>query len=315
MLEARCLRLAVALLAFSPCLAAQNFADPGSLETIRKDVNEVNLTFTVTDRKGRFVNGLTQENFAILDDHRPPASVKRFQSLTDLPLRICIVIDTSDSIDRYLKFQQEVAIRFLKDILRRGVDQACLVKFAATPVLVQDFTDDLAKLESGIREAKSVGSTAVWDALRFTSKLMAGSGPSDRMRRVMVLITDGNDNESTTTLDEATQDVLRSEVAIEAVDTFDNEFATPVLRKLASTTGGHFWAGGNAKQLAASMQKIEQSLRSGYFVAYEPAGELAPGRFRKIQVKPHKLRGKIAYRSGYFVPKREQPRAGGAADR
>jgi Ca-activated chloride channel homolog len=99
---------------------SQSIASAFEGTTIRKRVDEVNLTFTVKDGKGRFVTGLTQDNFAILDDHHPPASVHRFQSLTELPLRLCVVIDASDSVTNYLKFQQEVAIGFLKRILRPG---------------------------------------------------------------------------------------------------------------------------------------------------------------------------------------------------
>ncbi|MGH9522784.1 MAG: hypothetical protein ACRD3E_09660, partial [Terriglobales bacterium] len=130
-----------------------------------------------------------------------------------------------------------------------------------------------------------------------------------------VLVTDGDDNQSTFTFDESLRDLIRDEVAVEVVDTVDIPLATPLLQKLANTTGGRFWAGTNPKQLAKSLAKIEQSLRSEYFVAYEPAGELQPGRFRKIHVKARKRLGKLAYRTGYFVPKHEQPPAIGFDDR
>src|SRR5689334_12103622 len=141
---------------------SQSFAGGMDETTIRKRVDEVNLTFTVTDGRGRFITGLTQDNFAILDDHHPPASVHGFQSLTELPLRICVVIDASESITNYLKFQQDVAIGFLKRILRPGVDQACLIKFADKPVLVEAFTSDVDKLEDSVRRVRVQGSTAVW---------------------------------------------------------------------------------------------------------------------------------------------------------
>lgn len=303
MVHARWLRVAATLLLLVPCLAAQDGVSPSGIETIHKDVNEVNVTFTVTDHKGRFVNGLTQESFSILDDHHPPASVKRFQSMTDLPLRICIVIDTSSSIEHYVKFQQEVAIRFLKRVLRPAVDQACLVKFTSGPVLAQTFTGDLTKLEAGIRSANADGSTAVWDALQFTSRLFAKDDSADPTRNVIVLLSDGDDNSSKTAFDAMLQDLFRSETAVEVVDTFPVLPQIPRLQNLAKSTGGHFWSGESAKQLSASLAKIEQSLRSAYFVAYEPAGELAPGRFRRIEIKARRRLGKLAYRTGYFVPR------------
>lgn len=286
----------------------------GEETTIRKRVNEVNLTFTVTDGKGHFITGLTQDNFSILDDSRPPASVHGFQSLTELPLRICVVIDASDSITNYLKFQQEVAIGFLKRILRPGVDQACLIKFTEKPVLVEGFTSDIDKLEASVRRVRVQGATAVWDALRFASDTIGKEETAGEARRAMVLITDGEDNSSHTPFEEALESVLRGEIVVEVVSTIaTSNFYSPTnlsqnaqnMRRLASATGGTVWSGGKPKQLATALAKIEQSLRSQYYVAYRPSGELAPGQFRKIQMKVHGHRGKIAYRSGYYVPPTE----------
>jgi VWFA-related protein len=271
--------------------------------TIRKQVDEVNLTFTVTDGKGRFVTGLTQDNFAILDDHHPPVSVHRFQSLTELPLRICIAIDASDSITNYLKFQQEVAIGFLKRILRPGVDQACLIKFTERPVLVEGFTSDIDKLEASVRRVSVRGSTAVWDALDFASEIIAKDDANGQVRRALVLITDGEDNSSRLRFDDALEAVLRAEIVVEVVNTIGTNTPRQEIKRLASMTGGNVWGGGKPKQLANALAKIEQSLRSQYFVAYRPSGEMAPGQFRKIQMKARGHRGKIAYRGGYFVPK------------
>lgn len=285
---------------------AESFGDT----TIRKRVNEVNLTFTVTDGKGHFVTGLTQDNFSILDDRQPPASIRGFQSLTELPLRICVVIDASESITNYLKFQQEVAIGFLKRILRPGMDQACLIKFADRPVLVEGFTSDINKLEAGVRKVHVQGATAVWDALRFTSETMAQEGTTSEVRRAIVLITDGEDNSSHITFDEALEATLRSEIIVEVVNTIaPSGFApgTPSvnaqnMKRLAASTGGTIWTGARPKQLAAALAKIEECLRSQYFVAYQPSGELSPGKFRKIQMKVRGRKGKLAYRSGYYVP-------------
>ncbi len=295
--------------------AAQAFSQAGEStlfeqNTIRKRVNEVNLTFTVTDGKGRFITGLTQENFSILDEQHPPASVHSFQSLTELPLRICVMIDASDSIANYLKFQQEVAIGFLKRILRPGVDQACLIKFAEKPVLVEGFTSDIAKLEASVHRVRVQGATALWDAVQFASDIIGGGQASSDVRRALVMITDGEDNSSRTRFEQALDAVLRSGIAVEFVDTIGPPtFGQPPpsqskqnVKKMAATTGGTVWSGGRPKDLSKALAKIEQSLRSQYFVAYRPSGELQPGKFRKIQMKVRGHRGKIAYRSGYYVP-------------
>jgi len=299
----RLIGIAVFVVVCSALSSAQEaVATGGEPPVIRKQVDEVNLTFTVTDGRGRFITGLTQNNFTILDDHQPPASVQRFQSLTEMPLRICVAFDASDSIMNYMKFQQEVAIAFLRRLLRAGVDEACLVKFATMSVLIQDFTGDIATLEANVRKMAPQGSTAVWDAVRFTSGKMAAGEASDRARRVMILITDGDDNASKSTFEEAVQTALRSEVAIEVVDTVGVNSSYDRMKRLASATGGYLWMGGRPKDLAKALAKIENSLRSQYFVAYKPSGELARGQFRKIQLKPVGHKGKLAYRTGYFVP-------------
>ena len=278
--------------------------------TIKKRVNEVNLTFTVTDGKGRFINGLRQENFSILDNQHPPASVHTFQSLTELPLRICVLIDASDSITNFLKFQQEVAIGFLKRILRPGVDQACLIKFAEKPALVEGFTSNIEALESGVRHVRVHGATAVWDALRFTTDLIGSNQTDGEVRRAIVLITDGEDNCSHASFEEALEAVMRAGIAVEVVNTIPSStFSGPVvvsengqkIKRLANMTGGTIWSGGKPKQLANALANIEKSLRSQYFVAYRPSGDLAPGEFRKIQMKVLGRRGKVAHRSGYYV--------------
>lgn len=289
---------------------AQSFAGGFEDTTIRKRVDEVNLTFTVTDGHGRFVTGLTQQNFTILDNHTPPASVRSFQSLTELPLRICVLIDASDSITNYLKFQQDVAIGFLKRILRPGVDQACLIKFAEKPVLVEGFTSNVETLEQGVRHVRVQGATAVWDALRFASELIGKDQSDGETRRAMVLISDGEDNSSHATFEESLEAVMRAGIAVEVVNTIPtysvNAPATlsvngQRMKRLANMTGGTIWNGGRPKNLANALAKIEQSLRSQYFVAYSPSGEMSPGQFRKIQMKVLGRRGKIAYRSGYYV--------------
>lgn len=305
MAHARLLPIVFALVVTGSSVFAQNATAAATNSGVfRKEVNEVNLTLTVTDRKGRFVTGLTQENFSILDNSEPPASVHRFQSLTDLPLRLCVLIDSSSSVSRYVKFQQEVAIGFLQRIVRPGTDEACVVKFTNKPVVTQDFTDDAGKLETGVRAAKPDGATAVWDAVRFTSDWIARAASPGRVRRVVVLVTDGDDNNSAIGVNDAIEAALRDEVAVEVVNTVDTP-GRPLLLQLAEATGGLFLDGHNAKKIATAMVDIEQSLRSEYFVAYQPAGTLSPGRFRKIQVKTRGRGGRVAYRSGYFVPKNE----------
>ncbi len=275
------------------------------LDTIHKQVDEVNLTFTVADRHGRFVTGLEQDDIRLLDDGHPPVSVHAFQSQTDVPLHICIVIDTSDSIIHRMRFQQDTALAFLSRLLRPGVDAACVVKFAHQPDLLQSFTDDMELLRAGIVHLKPAGDTAVWDAVRFTSELLRRAEERGPVRRVMVLITDGDDNASRSTHAEAIREVLQSGTQVEVVRSRDIDWAInnsgAKLHKLALATGGRVWSGQNGQAMGKAMLQLEETLRSQYFVAYRPAGKLIPGTFRKIRLRTERRLGRIFCRSGYYV--------------
>lgn len=298
---------AVVSLCFARLAHAQEL--PGgsadALSTIRKQVDEVNLTFTVTNRGGRFVHGLTREDISIVDDEQPPTSVHQFQSQTDLPLRLCVVIDTSDSIAEYMRFQQEVAAAFLHRVLRPAIDSACLVKFAHEPYLVQNFTGSAELLESSIRRLTANGDTAVWDAVRYTSDVLKAPADPGAVRRVLILITDGEDNASHVSFADAIEAALRSEVAIHVISTRQTT-ALPTLDKLARATGGMLWGGASPKTLTKSLVKIEEGLRSQYFVAYQPAGTLKSGQFRRIKLRTRRHGRRVVCRSGYFVPLAER---------
>src|SRR5574340_430888 len=132
------------------------------IETIRVPVNLVNVWFTVTDKKDRMVLNLTKDDFHIFED-KVPQTITNFSRETDLPLRIGILIDTSNSIRERLHFEQEAAIDFLSETVRPGKDQAFVVAFDVEPQLLQDYTDDVDKLSEAIRSLQAGGGTGLYD--------------------------------------------------------------------------------------------------------------------------------------------------------
>src|SRR5208282_5236615 len=191
--------------------AAQNAADQksgeqnsgeagsnnGDIPRIKVGINEVNVVFTVTDKHGKHVTDLKQTDFSFVDDNKPATEIRSFHAETNLPLQVALLIDASNSVRDRFKFEQESAIEFLNQTVRRGYDQAMVVGFDVTPEVAQDFTDDTEKLDRGVRELRPGGGTAMYDALYYAcrDKLMKEpqSGPT---RRAIILLSDGEDNQS-----------------------------------------------------------------------------------------------------------------------
>jgi VWFA-related protein len=138
-----------------------------SVFTVRKTVNEVHLVFTVTDKHGHYIKDLKENDFKILDDRKPPEEILSFSSETDLPLQVVLLIDTSGSVSGRFKFEQEAAIEFLNQTIRRKYDKALVMGFDLTPKVTQDFTDDTEKLSVGIRTLRPGSLTAMYDALYY----------------------------------------------------------------------------------------------------------------------------------------------------
>ena len=132
--------------------------DSGDIPRIRVGTNEVNVVFTVTDKHGKRVTDLKQADFHFVDDNKPATEIRSFHAETNLPLQVGLLIDASNSVRDRFKFEQESAIEFLNQTVRRGYDQAMVVGFDVTPEVTQDFTDDTEKL--GPRSALSCGREA-----------------------------------------------------------------------------------------------------------------------------------------------------------
>ncbi|HEY6305309.1 MAG TPA: VWA domain-containing protein [Candidatus Angelobacter sp.] len=277
--------------------------------TIRTRSDEVNVIFTVTDKHGKFVKDLKQSQFKILDDNRPPKQVVDFQSETNLPLRVGLLIDASNSIrDRFL-FEQQAAIEFLHQTIRPKTDKAFVLAFDEVWDVAQDFTNDLDKLTKGVNAIRPGGGTAMWDAVYYAcrDKLLKEKGSNgENVRRVIVLVSDGDDNQSRALRSEAIEMAQRAGVIVYTIstnlsnihDTGDHN-----LKMVADATGGQAFTPFKLQDLSGDFNDIQQELRSQYSLSYKPEQFEANGQFRAIQIIPDDKKLKIRAKKGYYVPK------------
>lgn len=282
--------------------------DPTPMETFRKSVDLVPVIFTVTDKHGKFVKDLTKDQFKILDNNHPPKEVISFEPQTDLPLRVGLLIDASNSIrDRFL-FEQQASEQFLQSIIRPNSDKAFVLAFDEVSEITQDFTSEMDKLHAGIRMIRPGGGTAMWDAIFYAcrDKMMKEKNHTP-VRRAIILISDGDDNQSRVLRQEAIEMAQRAEVIIYAIstnlsnihDTGDHN-----LQALADATGGRAFYPYKLQDLSEDFSEIQGELRSQYSVSYKPDEFIANGQFRSIQIIPENKKLKVRARKGYFAPKR-----------
>lgn len=286
--------------------ADEDVADTGTI--IRKRVDEVNVIFTVTDKGGRFVKGLKQTDFSVLDDKKPPQSMVAFRSETNLPLRVALLIDASNSIRDRFNFELEASAEFLSQTIRPKVDKAIVYGFDSTPdPVVSEFTDSTEKMVSGLRKLRPGGGTAVWDIVFRSSRDKLGRLDEPfAVRRVIVLISDGDDNQSSVSFQEAVEMAQRGEVIVYAIST---NISGVVLRgdkrlqELAEATGGRVFFPRNLDDIAEKFVQIQEELRSQYAVAYKPTDFKADGRYRAIEILASNRKLKVRARRGYYAPK------------
>jgi len=279
---------------------------PSGSQTIRVRVELVNVLMTVTDRKNRLVIHMTKDDFNVLEDSKPQ-TIRYFSRESDLPLRIAILIDTSNSIRDRLRFEQEAAVDFLNMTIRRGKDMAFVVGFDVEPQLIQDYTDNTEKLANAIRDLQAGGVTSLYDAMFFSckEKMLFFPPPEPYLRRVMIVISDGQDNQSEHTREEALAMAQRAEVTLFTIST--NRTGTEargdkVLRRLAEETGGRAFFPFEASELAVNFQEIARELRSQYSLAYVSTNPARDGTFRNISIQPLEKSLRVRAKAGYFAP-------------
>jgi Ca-activated chloride channel homolog len=301
---------------------------------IVQTVSLVDVLFTVLNRRNKLVPDLEKDDFKVWDDKAPQA-IRYFSRQTDLPLRIGLLMDTSNSIRDRLKFEQDAATSFLFSVLRHNKDQAFVMTFDDEPSVLQGFTDDAGRLRDEIVKTRAGGGTAVYDAIYTACEKELSHPPRppgdqpDVVRRVMILISDGDDNLSNHTRSEAIEMAQRYSVVIYTISTSTQWIqlsqtnpdkmanrkthlteGDQILQDLADETGGRAFFPYHVDDLDQSFQDIGDELRNQYSIAYIPTHSQFDGKYHKIRIEVPEHKGyQVRARRGYFA----KANTGGAA--
>jgi len=291
---------------------------------ISVNVNLVEVLFSVVTKHEKLVTDLNRENFKVFDDGAQQ-EITDFSQPTDLPLRIGMVLDTSNSIRERLKFEQDAAIDFIFNALRRGKDQAFLMTFDDGPQIIKDFTGDTGDIRDTILKQRAGGGTSLYDAVYAASNhLLKNSplppGPNSDVRRVLVVISDGDDNSSNRSRGESVEMAQRAGVIIYSISTstdwvsaedeknpsrrisrkYEKEEGDKVLEQLALETGGRAFFPYKVDDLGQSFLDIGDELRHQYALAYSPAGRSPDGKYHTIRIQTDRKDVVVRARKGYF---------------
>jgi VWFA-related protein len=303
-------------------------------EIERVDTSLTNVIFTAVDKNKRFVTNLKQEDIRVLEDG-VPQQIFTFQPQTDLPLTLAIVIDTSISQERTLPEEKAAARAFVDAVMRPAKDEVAVLSFTGDSTLEQGLTGNAVRVRNAIERVEFVppsgyigrgvtvggtppisgdnqstaGSTAIWDAVYATChEVMVES--SDKTRRAIVLLTDGEDTSSMLKLDEAVQAALKTDTLVFAIGIGDSFGYSGVdegsLRKVTERTGGRAYFPRNEEDLRNAFAQIQRELREQFLVAYSPTNKRRDGSYRKLQIEVvnpelRKQNVKLNYRQGYFA--------------
>lgn len=298
----------LAIVLAAPLLLAQQPPAPQQeSETIQVDVTRVSVLYTVTDRRGRFVTNLEKEQFDVFEG-KNPQKILEFTRESDLPLRLGVLIDTSNSIRDRFRFQQEAALEFLRSVLRPGQDKAVVFGFDTAPSVVADLTDDMAVLERAIRDLRPGGGTSLYDAVLAACRdKLALDQPKHKFRRALIILSDGEDTQSRYSRDQALEMAHKADVVIYGISTNITRIQTDgdkVLKYFAGETGGQTFFPFKVEDLAQSFENIANEMRHQYSLLFRPEPLRADGKYHDISIQ---VRGRkdfvVRARKGYYAPK------------
>ncbi len=281
-------------------------SDPATTSTISVFTNEVDLIFTVSGKNGRFVTGLQQQGFGLLDDGRPPTRVISFTQQTNLPLRVGVMLDTSSSIRQRFEFEQQAATDFFLQVMHPA-DRAFIEGFDVQTDISQDFTNRIDLLDTGIRKLRPGGGTALFDSLYKTCRdQMLTLKERNQVRKALVLVSDGDDDYSRALETDAIKMCQRAETIVYTISTNvgpSKDKGDDVLRQIADATGGQSFFPGRIDDVAVGFHNVEEELRSQYLLRYVPADFKQDGAFRTIYLQSLDPRYSVRAKKGYFAPR------------
>jgi VWFA-related protein len=255
-----------------------------------------------------------QSEVTVRDAGKPPASVVAFRTESELPLRLGLIIDTSESVKGRFSFEQSAASDFVQKVLTKKVDTAFVVGASNSVLLVQDFTSDTAQITDGIRSLAPAGGTALWDAVEFAANKLSEKTEAQPVAKVLVVISDGRDNSSRNSLKHAIEASEHKDVTIYTVSTNDVRYLSTAfldsailgdraLKNLAERTGGTSFVPGSINNLDKSLSDLQEFIRGRYALLYKPALLKHDDQYRPINITAqksgHKLR--VYSRKGYYA--------------
>jgi len=303
-------------------------------EKFVREVRLVDVLFTVLNRRNKLVPDLEKGDFKIFDENKAQ-DIRYFSKQTDLPLRIGMLVDTSNSIRDRIKFEQDASVNFLLRVVRRNKDEAFVMTFDDEPQIIQTFTSDTGALRDQIMRTRAGGGTAIYDAI-YDACLNQLSHPPrppgdqpDIVRRVMILISDGEDNLSIHTRADAIEMAQRYSVVIYTISTStqwvslsetnpaktaDRKYhltdGDKILQDLAEETGGRAFFPYHVDDLDQSFQDIGDELRNQYSIAYAPGNYILDGRYHRIRIDVPEHKGyQVRARHGYYARANQVPTA------
>ena len=281
----------------------------------------VTVPFNITDKTNRYINDLKKDDLEVLEDNKPQ-QIFSFERQTDLAITIAMLIDISGSEQYTLPMEKAAGARFFQRVLRPRKDLGAVVTFEGEAELVQNLTSDPAKLQRALDEVRialpgggvtvgstppinggsRAGSTAIWDAVYSVSNDLL---KREAGRRVIILITDGEDTSSTLKMREAIERTWRNEVIVYCIGIGDPAFGVDagVLKKISAETGGRAFFPRSEGDLDKAFTQIDEDLRSQYVLAYTPSNGAKDGSFRTIQLRVKNQKDlNVRHRRGYFAP-------------
>jgi Ca-activated chloride channel homolog len=274
----------------------------GPALTIRKQVNEVHLSFTVEDSHKRPVRNIVADDISLFEDGQRVTALTSFGENTDLPLRLALLVDCSDSMRKTFAQERRAALDFAERLRRPGIDSLLLVDFAGQSSLA-DVSSDPRLMQAKMGMLEAAGHTALYDAIYETSMSLAKFRGPEPVRRVIILFSDGEDNDSRHGRAEAIELAQRSEITIYAVTAHNGRYeyqGDAILRRIAEATGGRAFVLSSFDQTEKAFAQIESDLRNQYSLTFRPVAATSCG-FHNIQVQYADRKMRIRTRNGYSL--------------
>lgn len=277
-------------------------------------VDEVVVTFHVSDAQGLPINDLKESEIGLLDNGKPPAGILAFDAMVERPLRAGILIDASDSMFNDFPRIRSIATEYAQNLFRQQSDKAFVMEFAFSSVFVQPWTSDSSTLlrsaqmvKAGRNNRNLPGGTALFDAVfRACHYGFNGIDPSASGNFIM-LFSDGQDNAGHTSPEEALNACQACNIAIYAFRSRSSEGTNPLgtaaLNELTSKSGGRlFTAEGDLQSVFDNSKMIESDLRNQYRIVYRPSNLKHDGAFHEIVLRTPERATAIQVRTGYYAP-------------